>query len=232
MDNFFKLERSKKFWIVFSLIIRIILIVAIVASVIENNWIFVFFSALTFFLTFFPKIIERSYKIELPAEFQVLIVLFAYAGVFLGGVGEFYVKFWWWDSMLHFLAGIGLGFIGFLILYVLYKNNKFKASHGTIAIFAFCFALSLGVLWEIFEFSVDSLFGENMQRARDLCDLEYFCDSRLGVIDTMIDLILDAMGALIASFSSYLYLKRKEIPIFNRMIKRFEEENPSLFKEN
>ncbi len=224
------MKKSEKFYIVFSLIIRVILIVAIVISFFEDNWIFVFFSALTFLLTFFPKIIERSYKIELPVTFQMLIVLFACAGVFLGGVGEFYVKYWWWDSMLHFLAGIGLGFAGFLILYVLYRNNKFQAGPGTIAIFSFCFALSLGVLWEIFEFSVDSILGEDMQRARNLCPDIGDCDTRLGLMDTMTDLILDAMGAFIASFAAYLYLLKKKVPFFKRLVKDFEEKNPNLFK--
>ncbi len=224
------MKKSEKFYIIFSLIIRVILIAAIVISFFEDNWIFVFFSALTFLLTFFPKVIERSYKIELPVTFQVLIVLFACAGVFLGGVAEFYVKYWWWDSMLHFLAGIGLGFAGFLILYVLHRNNKFQAGPGTIAIFSFCFALSLGVLWEIFEFSVDSILGEDMQRARNLCPDIGDCDTRLGLMDTMIDLILDAIGAFIASFAAYLYLLKKEVPFFKRLVKDFEEKNPNLFK--
>lgn len=230
MNRFLRLEKSEKFYILFSFVIRIVLIGAVITSIIEDNWIFVFFSILTFLLTFFPKIIEKSYKIELPITFQVIIVLFAYAGVFLGGVGQFYLKYWWWDSMLHFLAGIGLGFVGFLILYILYRNKKFTASAITIVIFSFCFALSLGVLWEIFEFSIDTFFGENMQRARDLCVNSNNCDTRLGVVDTMTDLILDAFGALIVSFSAYLYLQKKDIPIFKGLIKNFEEKNPKLFK--
>ncbi len=233
MKAFKTLDKSEKAYIIFSIFIRVVLVFAIIISFFEDNWIFVFFSFLTLLLTFFPKIIEKSYKIELPYEFQIVIVLFAYGGVFLGGVGEFYLKYWWWDSLLHFLAGIGLGFAGFLILYVLYKNGRLIASPGMIAVFAFCFGLSLGALWEIFEFLVDSFLGEDMQRSRNLCSYyEKLCDTRLGLMDTMIDLILDAIGSLIAALAGYFYLIKKEVPIFKSLINKFEEKNPSLFKKS
>lgn len=124
---------------------------------------------------------------------------------------------------------MALGFAGFLILYIIYRTGGFRASFKLIAIFSFCFALALGALWEIFEFGVDTFFGANMQKARGL-GLESNCNTRLGVVDTMWDLILDAIGALIASITGYYYLKNKKIPIFSSLIKRFEEKNPNLFK--
>lgn len=222
--------KSEKFFFTFNLVIRAVLVIAIIATIFEQNWLFVFLGSLALLLTFFPKIVERRYKIELPISLQIIIVLFIYAGVFLGGVRNFYERFWWWDSMLHFISGIGLGFAGFLFLYVLYKKGKIERNPGLIAFLSFCFALSLGALWEIFEFSIDSFFGYNMQRARDLCSPDEICDTRLGVIDTMIDLILNTIGALIASAAGYLYLKTGGIPVFRGFVEKFEKKNPNLFK--
>ncbi len=227
---FSKFKKSENFYYLFNFGIRFILIIAIIASIFEKNWFFVFSSALTLLLTFFPRIVERRYKIELPISIQVVIILFIYSGIFLGGVGNFYVKFWWWDSLLHFLAGTGLGFIGFLILYVLYKKRKIDASAGTIVFLSFCFALSMGALWEIFEFLMDSFYGSDMQFTRKFCPKKGPCGPQLGVIDTMLDLILDSAGALIASLGGYFYLKTGEFPILKNLIKKFEEKNPRLFK--
>jgi hypothetical protein len=229
--GFRELERIDKFHFILTSFIRIVLVVAIFFGFLEGNYFVIFISALTFLLTFVPNIFERTYRIELPAEFQIIILFFIYAGVFLGGAQNYYYIYWWWDSMLHFLGGIALGFIGFLILYVLYKSDKFRASAKWIVIFSFCFALALGALWEIFEFSVDEFLGYNMQKARDL-DVCPGCDTRLGVVDTMRDLILDSIGALIASVAGYFYLKKGRVPLLTRFVKSFEKNNPKLFRKN
>ena len=155
--------------------------------------------------------------------------MFIYASVFLGEVKGYYTRFWWWDSVLHAFSGLGLGFVGFLILYVLYKTGKFKANPKLIVLFSFCFALALGALWEIFEFGMDSFFGLDMQRSRNLETIYGYCDTRLGVLDTMWDLILDALGALIASIAGYFYIIKGEVPIIDNLVKKFEKKNPDLF---
>ncbi|MFA5484800.1 MAG: hypothetical protein WC260_00910 [Candidatus Pacearchaeota archaeon] len=211
------------------LFLRIVLIIAIPICVWEKNVLFIFLSILTFCLTFLPRIIEKRYKINIPSELGLVIVLFIYAGIFLGGVREFYYRFWWWDSLLHLISGLALGFIGFLISYTFYKTNKFKTSPKMILLFAFCFALAIGTIWEIFEFGVDQIFGFNMQKARYLCPNQGYCDSRIGVIDSMVDLILDTLGALMASIAGYFYLRKGEVFLFNKLIKRFERKNKHLF---
>ncbi|MDD3993575.1 MAG: hypothetical protein PHX15_00035 [Candidatus Nanoarchaeia archaeon] len=223
-----KIDKINFFVLIF---LRIVLIIAIPISVWENNFLFVFLSLLSFCLTFLPKIIERKYNIDIPSELEIIIVLFIYAGIFLGGVRDFYYRYWWWDSLLHAISGLALGFIGFLILYTLYKTNKFKASPKTIVLFTFCFALAMGTTWEIFEFGIDQIFGYNMQKARYLCSSQGYCDSRIGVIDSMVDLILDAFGALVASFAGYFYLSKGKSFLFQRFIKRFEKENKHLFNK-
>ncbi len=230
-------QRSDKFYIILTLLIRISLLAAIAGSVYEvviwqTGWITLFVSSLSFLLTFLPYLIQQTYKIRLPGEIQIIIVLFIYAALFLGMAREWYHRFWWWDSLMHGFSGVALGFAGFLILYVLYKSAKLQASFFLIALFSFCFAVALGAIWEIFEFAMDSLFGDDMQRAR--YTIEYmqehgYEDTRFAIYDTMWDMILNSAGAFIASLCGYIYLKKGEIFLFDRLIRKFEQVNPELF---
>jgi len=202
------------------------LILAAAISVWEKNMLFVFLSLLTFILTFFSTFLFKKYHIKIPVEIEIAIIFFLYSGIFLGGVRNFYYKFWWWDTFLHLFSGITLGFTGFMILYIINKRHNLLLKPKTIVIFAFCFAITIGVLWEIFEFSVDSFWGKNMQKARNLSD------SYLGVVDTMVDLILNTVGALVASVCGYFYLKKGEIFLVDKIFKKFEKENKNLFKKS
>ena len=222
-------KRSRPYKIITSVII-LSLIVAFPISIWEQNWLNVFLILLTFGLFSITQVIQDKYNFRLPGELQLLLIAFIYAGVFLGGVRDFYYRFDWFDSLLHAISGLGLGFLGFLIPYSLYKTGKMKASPFLIALFGFCFALSLGALWEIFEFGMDEFFGFNMQKARNLEVVYGYFDTRLGVIDTMYDLILDALGAFIASVAGYLYLKNGEFFIFDKLIEKVEKSNPKHFK--
>lgn len=224
------MEKIEKFHLAITSLIRVVLTIAISLAIYEKNFMATFVIILTFILTFLPRIIEKRYQLDLPAEIEIIIVLFIFAAIFLGGPWEFYSRIWWWDSLLHFFSGIALGLSGFLILYIFYKKGKFNASPKTIILFAFCFALALGALWEILEFGIDATFGYDMQEARNLATPED-CNTWFGVRDTMIDLILDATGALIASLLGYFYLKKDEKGILTFLIERFRKRNPYLFKK-
>jgi len=124
-----------------------------------------------------------------------------------------------------------LGFAGFLILYILYKTERLKASPFFIVLSAFCFAVALGALWEIFEFGVDHFFEADMQRSRfTIEEIREYGSSRIAIYDTMWDMILNSIGALIASVAGFFYLKKGETPILKKLVKKFEEKNPDLFK--
>ncbi|MFP4117931.1 MAG: hypothetical protein ACLFTR_03325 [Candidatus Woesearchaeota archaeon] len=224
-------DKADKFNHYLTWFIRLALISSFILGLYNQRWMVVFVSSLTFLMSFLPQIVQRRYRINLPGEFQVIIVVFIYAGIYLGEVRAFYLRYWWWDSVLHAFSGIALGFTGFLILYSLYKTERLKANPFLIVVFSFFFAVGLGGVWEIFEFTMDSTFGMDMQKARDLEETFGSYDTRLGVIDTMYDLILDAFGALIASIGGYLYLKNGEVFLFNRLIRRFEERNIDIFKK-
>ncbi len=215
----------------FTIAIRIILLLAIAAWIYEQNWMAIFVSILAFALTYFHFFFVK-YNIVIPRDFQIIIVFFIFASLFLWEVHNYYERFYWWDDVLHLFSWLALWFVGFLILYVFYKSGKFQAPPSIIAVFAFSFALALWALWEIFEFFMDEFFWLNMQRARNLEEVYWVFDTRLWVRDTMSDLILDAVGALIASVSWYIYLKKWEsFPLFDKMLKQFESANKSLFKK-
>ncbi len=206
----------KNLHLVITNIVRILVLIAMINFIINQNWLMLFVGGLTIFLTFLPSIIEEKYKVVLPVEFEIIIILFIYASIVLGGMQKYYIKFPWWDLMVHATSGMALGFVGFLMLYILYKGNKLEAKPITIAIFSFSFALAIGTLWEIFEFTVDSLTGLNMQRS--------------GLRDTMWDLIVNSLGALFASWLGYLYLKKEKTHIVDILIDKFREKNPKMFK--
>lgn len=208
-------DKSVKLYWITLFGIRLSLIFAVLGSILNQNWTILFASLLVLLLTFSPAWFERRYKILLPIEFELVIVLFFYASLFLGEIHRYYDKFWWWDIFLHTGSAVAFGFVGFLIMYLLYRANKVKANPFVIAIFSFCFAVAIGVVWEIFEFSMDQAFGFNMQKS--------------GLVDTMWDLIVDSLGAFIASVAGYFYVKRRDLFLFGESVRKFERENPGLF---
>lgn len=220
---FEKIQQYISFFIILSLIIVLIF------EFINRNWEFFFITVLALALIFATYYFQSKYKIHLPARVQLAIILFIYAGVFLGGVQNFYLRFWWWDSLLHLFSGFAIGLIAFGIMYVLYQTEKIKTSLVFIAVIIFSLSMTIGVVWEIFEFGIDSTFDKNMQRSRDLCPEVDDCDTRLGVIDTMKDFILNAIGALFASILGYIYLKTGGQFLLNKIIEKFVKKNPRLF---
>lgn len=198
--------------------LKSILAVFLLISIARLDWSNVFISGLCLLLMFLPSMVMRKMYIELPVEFEFFIVFFVFAAIFLGEVHQYFTKLWWWDVVLHIGSGLALGLAGFIILFSLYQGKKIAASPSTLAIFSFCFALAMGALWEIFEFTMDSNFGLNMQKS--------------GLVDTMWDLIIDACGALVVAVSGFIYLKRGKTYLFEHMLNRFIAKNPKLFRKH
>ncbi len=172
-------------------------------------------------VTLLPTVLGKRLKVYIPPEFEALTVLFIFASLFLGEVRGYYVRFWWWDVVLHAASGFLLGLLGFLLVYVLNEKEDIELDMkpAFVALFAFMFAVGLGALWEIFEFAMDSLFGLNMQKS--------------GLVDTMWDLIVDTVGALVIALLGYGYLQTSQHESFLvRWILRFIEGNPRLFRKS
>lgn len=193
-------------------LIRIALLLAGVYALMTGRWSVAYAAGGALVLSYLPQLLASQIKVRLPLQFQFFITLFLYASLFLGEVGDYYEKFWWWDVVLHGFSAFAFGFVGFLTLYLLYARHKLSASPLLLSIFAFSFGLAIGTIWEIFEFAMDSLFGLNMQKS--------------GLQDTMWDLIIDSIGAGIASFIGYIYLRFKIRDPFDIFISWFLSENP------
>ena len=207
-----------------TLLLQFILFAGFCGSIWEQQWLNAIVTLGIIIITLFPVLLARKFNVHVPAIFQLLAIAFVFASVFLGEVHGYYTKFWWWDIALHAGSGFLLGIIGFLLVYLLNENEfiHLQMMPGFIAFFAFMFALGMGASWEIFEFSMDKIFGMNMQKPM-------FGDYS-GLTDTMYDLIVDAIGALFISVLGYGYLKKAEAKSFlERWIWSFIVKNPRLF---
>ena len=178
------------------LLVWLALAISIAWSFYSLRWHAALTSLMTLIMTFLPFRYEDRFEIKLPRSFSVIIVLFLYATLFLGEVGDFYERFWWWDVVLHGGSAVAFGLFGFLGIFMLFQGDRFAAPPLAIATLSFCFAVAIGAVWEIFEFSMDQIFKLNMQKS--------------GLIDTMWDLIVDCGGAFFGASSGYLYLKARE----------------------
>jgi uncharacterized membrane protein YjdF len=147
--------------------------------------------------TFLPSMLERKLKLELPNYMHIAYVMFLYAAIYLGEVRNFYYDVPQWDTMLHISSGVMLGALGFFVVDLLNRDGKVRMQLSPlfVAIFAFGFAVTLGTMWEICEFTFDSLFDGNMQKymLQDRTPLV----GQAALLDTMKDLVVDVLGALV-----------------------------------
>lgn len=175
-------------------------------------------------LTLLPLALSRRFAVHIPPQFQVLVIAFVFAALFLGEVRGYYTRYWWWDIALHTSSGVLLGILGFLLVYVFNEDERIDLhlSPGFVALFAFVFALAIGTVWEIFEFSMDRLAGTTMQKPM-------FGDAS-GLTDTMWDLIVDALGALAVALYGRRYLRRGQRSMLRDLIEGFLSRNPRLFR--
>lgn len=199
-----KIER-RKLWIF--IITRLTVIIAGLVAIFEQNWTYVAMSVLTLVVMMLPSIVEKSLNVELPSEFEIVLILFIYGALFLGEMRQFYERFWWWDKMLHGFSGLILGNAGFLIVSFLNRSTKttVQLSAVFVSFFSFCFAVAMGAVWEIYEYFMDQVFGFNMQRG--------------SLDDTMTDLILDTVGAALFAVLGYFRQIGKINFIGNYLIK-------------
>ena len=193
-----------------------------------------FWSAvMTLLLFMLPTVLEKRIAIRIPTMLQIIILLFIFASMYLGEIHHYFYRFRWWDRMLHSASAVILSYSGFILIFTLNKDYKVdvKLSPKFMALFSFCFGLTVCALWEIFEYGVDCIFGVDMQKARNLELIYGTFDTRLGVKDTMKDLIVDTIGTLAVSLIGYFHLKRKkdEDSAFWSLHKQFIKDNPELF---
>lgn len=205
-----------------NLIVRVLFVIAfietILTSVLENDYssiINAFTAVLGFTLTFIPEAVENITKnrVRFGSGMKIAIVLFIFGSELLGEIRSFYEIIPWWDDLLHSVSGVILGLIGFMLVYSLNESEKSSVNLSPVfvSLFAFCFALACGALWEIFEFSGDRLLNMDMQKFRPPAGTtELVTDSwryDAGLIDTMTDIIMDAASAFAVSVLGFIKIK-------------------------
>lgn len=163
-----------------------------------------FVTSLMFIVSISPHYLKAVHNVHIPVVFIYGAIGFIFFSIMLGQFGGMYDKFHWYDSFLHFIAALVLGIVGFLIIYVFYSVNKLKLPLLIVVIFSFSFAVAIGVLWEIIEYYIDIFLGTNMQ----VNSLD----------DTMVDLIIDCIGALIAATTAYLYISKISLPTLEAVV--------------
>ena len=227
------------------LVLRGLIIFILIRAVLRREYQSVFLCSLSLVLMIMPSIISRRLKIVLPDTLEIVILLFIFAAEILGELNSFYVRVPHWDTMLHTINGFLCAAIGFALVDMMNRNDRFtfQLSPLYLAIVSFCFSMTVGVLWEFFEFSGDYFLGMDMQKdtivnaihsvnldptltntvvhIRDIADvivvhsdgtqqalgLGGYLD--IGIIDTMKDLFVNFIGAVVFSFIGYFYVKKK-----------------------
>lgn len=241
-----KAMESKGVFAVYVLL-RVIVIAAMAISCIRGNYENLFYCGLALFLFVLPAAFEKNFGIDIPGLLEVIILLFIFASVVLGEMGSYYTKFPVWDTVLHTVNGFLCAAIGFGLVDILNNTNKarFDLSPVFLALVAFCFSMTIGVLWEFFEFGMDVIGGKDMQKdivvhnvvssylsgntkepaifeniknvMVDGVNLEVDGYLDIGLYDTMKDLLVNFVGAFVFSVIGYFYEKSNGIVSFAKL---------------
>lgn len=221
--------------------LRLLVIAVMILQIFNRNYENVFLCLLTLVLMVMPSILQATLKIELPSALEIIILCFIFAAEILGEIRSFYVRFPHWDTILHTLNGFLCAAVGFSLVDIMNRETKlkFELSPLFMAITAFCFSMTIGVLWEFFEFGMDMLVGLDMQKDTIIHEIrsvsldptnsnicvstgqfqEVLIDGRdlgvggyldIGLIDTMYDLLVNFVGAIVFSIMGYFYIKRRD----------------------
>ncbi len=193
-----------------------ILLLAITAyAFYDHRFDMAFAGTLMLLVSLAPFYLKAAHNVYIPAVFMYAAVAFIFSSVFLGQFGGLYDRWHWYDAFLHFISALAFGLAGFLLLFVYYVHNKLKLPKGIILFFTFFFCLGIGALWEVIEYGIDHVLGTNMQVS--------------SLDDTMIDLILNGLGAGVAIILCSLYMSRMNIPIVDTAMQTMTEE---IIEEN
>lgn len=260
LDLVAQIKKNKAVFAVY-IVLRLIVIVSLVFALVRGNFENAVLCVATLLLLLAPSFIEKSFSVELPSVLEIIIMCFAFSHAILGEIGCFYVKVPWWDTMLHTLNGFLCAGVGFSLIDLLNRDKRFRfeLSPVYVALVAFCFSMTVGVLWEFFEFGSDMIFKTDMQKdtvIRSITSValdptksntpvtvdgitSVVVNGRelgvggyldIGLIDTMKDLIVNFIGAVVFSIFGFIYIKyrgRKSRVVENFMVTVRKEKEKS-----
>lgn len=257
-----ELREHKSSFIVY-VVLRLLVILMMILQIFNRNYENVFLCILTLILLIIPSFIQINLKIELPTALEITILLFIFAAEILGEIQAYYLKFPFWDTVLHTVNGFLMAAIGFALVDILNRSKKFsiQLSPAFVAIVAFCFSMTIGVVWEFFECGMDQLFGLDMQKdtivhtiksvmldptksnrpvgIRDIQsvmvngqDLGLGGYLDIGLLDTMKDLFVNFIGAVVFSILGYFYVKKRGKGILaKRFIPRLKSKDADFLEK-
>ncbi len=158
-------RRSKSTFILF-IILRTVVIAVGVRALFLGNYENTFLCVLTLALFMLPPFVSKTFKLELPSLLEKIVLIFIFAAEILGEIGDYYIKYPIWDTMLHTTTGFLAAAVGLSLIDILNRSErvKFNLSPLFVAIVSFCFSMTIGVLWEFLEFGADLLLQTDMQK--------------------------------------------------------------------
>ena len=243
-----RLQKKSKLTLVVYAVIRLIVIGVLIRSAFNGQIESVYTCLLTLVLLLLPSILERKLGVRLPAGLEITVVVFIFAAEILGEIACFYVTVPFWDKALHTTSGFIYAAVGYSMADVLNRHKKvsFELSPLFLALVAFCFSMTIGALWEIFEFSVDNLFHKDMQKdtviqqitsvaldptnrnipitISNIQDVVVNGESLglggyldIGLYDTMGDLIVNLIGAVVFSVIGYFHQKHRKKSVVTQL---------------
>ncbi|MBQ8539515.1 MAG: hypothetical protein IJ433_07670 [Ruminococcus sp.] len=263
-----KLKSHIKSKSIVNLILSIIVTVVMVARFLRADYYSVFLCLLTLLLFNIPLFVEKKLRVDLPKELEAIILLFIFSAEILGEIGSFYTHIPWWDTMLHTLNGFLMAAIGFALIDILNNSPKFHITMSPmfVAFVAFCFSMTVGVVWEFFEFGMDYFTLTDMQKDRMVTDISSvllnptglndeiiirgiqsttvtLADGStyvikggyldIGIIDTMKDLLVNLIGAVVFSIIGYFYIIGRNNGVFaKKFIPQLQEKEVNADKES
>lgn len=240
-----KESKGKIFLYIF---LRVMVVAVLIAQIYNQNWNNVFLCVLTLVLFMIPTFVDRQLNIQMPTTLEVIIILFIFSAEILGEIQEYYLMFAHWDTMLHTINGFLMAAIGFSLIDIFNQNDNCSMSLSPIfvAVFAFCFSMTIGVLWEFFEYGADIFFKTDMQKdtiIQSISSVIFNPEGKnvavtmpiesivvngqtwnyggyidIGLMDTMMDLFVNFIGAVIFSIFGLFYIKSRGKGTF---VKRF-----------
>ena len=243
MEKGKKMSKKKKLTMTVYFLLRGLVILSLIAQGIHGNWNNVFLCILTLILFTFPSLMKKKLNMTFPTTFEIIVYCFIFASEILGEIQNFYGIFDHWDTMLHTLNGFLCAALGFSSIDILNNMDEFhfKMTPVFVALVAFCFSMTIGVLWEFGEYAADTYLSKDMQRdkivnkitSKKLSDDEvtpitidninktviYTDDGNttieggyleIGLLDTMKDLFVNFIGAVVFSVIGYFYIKNRD----------------------
>ncbi|MEK6830497.1 MAG: ATP-binding protein [Nanoarchaeota archaeon] len=200
-------ENGAKIQSSLSLVIKIVLILSVIYALYYHLWRILFINFLLLILIFIPAVV-RKYDIEIPREIEFILLIFVVLSFLLGDLR---------GLVIQIFFGLAIGFVGFALMLILYRNSKIKPNYLLILLFAVSFSLALGTISELSKYY-----------------LKFFLNYQIDVADynyAIISLSLVLAGAIIASISGYIYVKGHKLFILKEFVQKFKTKNPNLFIE-